>query len=57
MGTRAPSELGVLQCVGSDKSPLIKNTFEVLSFSFLLSLLSLVLEEKQEERQKWQTEF
>ena len=57
MGTRAPSELGVLQCVGSDKSPLIKNTFEVLSFSFLLSLLSLVLEEKQEERQKWRTEF
>lgn len=47
MGTRALSELGVLQRIGSDKSPLIKNTFEVLSFSFLLSFMSLVLEEKQ----------
>lgn len=46
MGTRARSEPAVLQRVGTDKSPLIKNTFEVLSFSFLLSL-SLVLEEKQ----------
>ena len=47
MGTRARSEPGVLQRVGTDKSPLIKNTFEVLSFSFLLSVPSLVLEEKQ----------